>query len=174
LFSLHRKPNKEAEQVMAHQPAWAPQFHFNIHPTAPVGAHQTFGYKMKTLVTSAVYGIILFAGCQGLSSTIEQRSLLEVYNEPIHPITLPVALPALKPWIERPDPRGFRPFSNWSIPVPGGAFGLQGDSAQTCLVFGRHFKILPMPIERVAVGILLGFAIVCCGGAFVSSRRKNA
>jgi hypothetical protein len=30
---------------MARQPAYAPQFHFNIPSTAPVGAHQTFGSR---------------------------------------------------------------------------------------------------------------------------------
>ncbi len=44
-------------------------------------------------------------------------------------------------------PKAFRPFSNWSIPVPGGAFGLQGDRTQTALVFGRYFKGVPLAID---------------------------
>jgi len=38
---------------VAHQPALAFQFHFNIHSIAPVGAHQTLGQMRSLLITIA-------------------------------------------------------------------------------------------------------------------------
>jgi hypothetical protein len=52
---------------MAHQPAYAPQFHFNIPSTAPVGAHQTFGKKIMSSSTwrivCGVFALMASAAC---------------------------------------------------------------------------------------------------------------
>jgi hypothetical protein len=44
---VHEHQTKEANKSLRTNRPYAFQFHFNHFPTAPVGAHQTFGFKLS-------------------------------------------------------------------------------------------------------------------------------
>ena len=69
---------KMAEQIMAHQPAYALQSHPLIKSTAPVGAHQTFANIMIQKTLAGIMGLSLLAAC---SSSLPVHEAVEEGTE---------------------------------------------------------------------------------------------